>query len=460
MTEHHPPEEVREFAGWLRGLAALIDQDGGWYGVFRQRDPDGLRACLAGAEVPPWDVVEALLQDLAAVPGADPAWADAARARRLHEAAATAHDRRPGGRDALRQRLELMAHEQARAARRAAELVAELGTVPDGSAEAERLAHELAWLRDDHARATARITELGARLAAAQAPWFRQRARADRAPEPPAPAEARPASAEAKPAPAEAREERGRWGRGGARRRPRGARYAWLEEAAGEAGAADPLPELPNAAAPAPRGARFGGAAEPEPAQTPEAAPASAGPAPTADDHAARRSARETVAALLGLRAEGRGGEAHALLCEAALRPASWLPPLAVELERAGLVADWSTLLWEAASLPPARLASVAVELTTAGRESDARGLLRQGVAGPPGDTAAVVLEFDDSGRQAHARSLVEALVRSRTAEDTARFAAHAPDRLVPQVLSAARTVPDAQERAIVHALRVAGLTA
>jgi len=64
---------VREFANYLDGLLARLDQGGGWCGVFWQRDPDGMQACLDGREVPPWDVVEALLQDLAAEYGPGPA---------------------------------------------------------------------------------------------------------------------------------------------------------------------------------------------------------------------------------------------------------------------------------------------------------------------------------------------------------------------------------------------------
>ncbi|RST02724.1 hypothetical protein EF905_34635, partial [Streptomyces sp. WAC05374] len=174
MTVHHLPEEVAAFARRLGGLVAELDEGAGWYGVFRQRDPDGMRACLDGTEVPPWDVVEALLQDLAAArertAGAGTVPAETVRVRELHAAAVAAYDRRPGGRAALHRRLALMEREQAGAARRGQELVALLATVPEGSPEADRLAHDLAWVRDDHARATARVEELGARLAALPEP--------------------------------------------------------------------------------------------------------------------------------------------------------------------------------------------------------------------------------------------------------------------------------------------------
>ncbi|ORT58309.1 hypothetical protein [Streptomyces sp. CB03238] len=441
MTVHHLPEEVEVFARHLGLLVAELDEGGGWYGVFRQRDPDGMRACLDGAEVPPWDVVESLLQDLAAVrggalPGSEAAVrAETVRVRHLHAAAAAAHDRRPGGREALRERLALMVREQAGAVRRGEELVALLGTVPEGSPDAERLAHDLAWVRDDHARATARIEELGARLAAlpeAPAPAPRGRSRT---------------VAGAKP-----------------RKRPRGARYAWLEDVDEDAlpDAApepDPVPDLPPTAA-APRGARFGGGPghggpererqQPEPEQPYEN-----------PDEAARRAAHDTVTALLRLRAEGRGGEAHALLCEAAAWPAARLPLLAAELHRAGLAPDWATLLWEAASLPPERLVDLSGALTAAGRDQDARQLLRQGVARPTAETAAAVLALHEAGRAEEAQALIDAFVRSRTAEDAARLAAYAPYRLVPHLLAAARALAatsPSRERDLVHALRVAGL--
>ncbi|MYR42740.1 hypothetical protein GTW67_12060, partial [Streptomyces sp. SID5910] len=65
MAVEQLPGRVREFARYLSGLLARLDPGTGWCAVFGQRDPDGMRACLDGREVPPWDVVEALLQDLA-----------------------------------------------------------------------------------------------------------------------------------------------------------------------------------------------------------------------------------------------------------------------------------------------------------------------------------------------------------------------------------------------------------
>ncbi|MFD5544936.1 hypothetical protein ACFWIJ_45910, partial [Streptomyces sp. NPDC127079] len=73
MTVDQLPGRMREFANYLDGLLARLDQGGGWCAVFWRRDPDGMLACLGGREVPPWDVVTALLQDFAAAHGPEAA---------------------------------------------------------------------------------------------------------------------------------------------------------------------------------------------------------------------------------------------------------------------------------------------------------------------------------------------------------------------------------------------------
>uniref|UniRef100_UPI001586199E UL36 very large tegument protein n=1 Tax=Streptomyces sp. TRM64462 TaxID=2741726 RepID=UPI001586199E len=341
------------------------------------------------------------------------------------------------------------------AADRSRELVTLLGATPEGTDRAERLAHELAWLRDDHTRATARVTELHARLTRLP-PDPRDHHPAPPRHEPPGTAapsgpfgHAHPAEPADRPVPDRAV---------AGRRRPRGARYAWLDDDA-DAAAPAPSPEvgaLPglSGAAAGPRGARFGGADAPSPEPAPVPAPE---PEPGPGD---RASVARAVTALQELRAQSRTGEAHALLCEAARWPAPRLPLLADALHAAGLDADWATLLWEAASLPTDRLAALAGALAGAGRGNDARQLLRQGVARPGEDTAAAVLALHGNGRDAEARALVETLVDARPPEDAARFAAQSPARLVPQVLDAVRAVAPAREPAFVHALRVAGLVA
>ncbi|MER6998783.1 hypothetical protein [Streptomyces sp. NPDC000410] len=480
MVVDQLPPDVGLFARYLRRVTARLDRGGGWYGVFWQRDPEGLFACLEGSEIPPWDVVESLLHDLAAD------GAETARARALHTAAAAAHDRRPTGREDLGRRLELMRREKAQAAERGEELLRRLTALPEGSPEYRRLAHDLSWTNDDHTRATARCTELSARLAALPPDEPDLPDEPDR-PYPPDPADPldrlhRP-EPEAPPVP---RVPEARRGRGGGRRRPRGARYAWLEEdeqasesagpaaegiggiggVGGVGGEAVGLGAMPVTAS-RPRGARYGGAAveadegvpfEERPAAGPRGAgPAVTGPPVTSADEDTWGAAAETVALLGRLRAEGRSGEAHAVLCEAAAQPAGRLPMLAAELHRAGLGADWATLLWEAASLPPEQLVAAAVALADAGRADDCGQLLRQGVARPAGEVAAAVLLLADAGR-GEAAMLLEAFLRVRTPEEAARIAATDPRRLVPQLLAAARAVSPDRERDLVHALRVAGL--
>ncbi|MGO4427973.1 hypothetical protein AB4Z54_56990, partial [Streptomyces sp. MCAF7] len=162
---------VEEFARYLRALTRRLDAEQGWYGVFAQRDPEGMRACLDGREVPPWDVVQALLQDLSAQRGPDVAKEAATRAAALYRASVTVYDTTVGGRTALQGRLEAMLREQRHAAKRERELHA---AVRDATAEAdadarERLSTNLAWARDDWERATARCEELRARLTALDA---------------------------------------------------------------------------------------------------------------------------------------------------------------------------------------------------------------------------------------------------------------------------------------------------
>ncbi|WP_406144607.1 hypothetical protein [Streptomyces sp. NBC_01012] len=459
VTVHQDPWEIRAFAQYLRGLCARLDPGQGWYGVFCARDPDGMRACFDGAEVPPWDVVESLLQDLAAVHGTEFAAQESVTAAQLCAAASAAYDRRPGGQQALVDRLGVMLQEQSYAARRMRAAGADGAPAPDGDTEV------LAWARDDHARATARCAELRGRLAAVERTvpdsWFRGRgdasapgaARSTRtAPGPgsgPEPVSAPAPGPVPPPAPAATPVRK--------RRKPSGARFAGLEiEEDAEVGP-DPSdgPGLPVAARSdaVPHGARFSGFRAQD----------GAGPAArraTEPDPATRRAADDAVALLVRLRAEGRSGEAHGVLCEAAAWPPGHLPVLAVALHGAGLDADWATLLWEVSSLPPAELAASAGALAAAGRADDCGQLLRQGVARPAGEIADAVVALDLAGLEPEARALLGAYVRARTPEDAARVAEGGPRHLVPRLLAAAREVSEAREWDVVHALRVAGIAA
>ncbi|MGR8007309.1 hypothetical protein [Streptomyces hypolithicus] len=464
--------EVRDLAWYLRDLTELLDPGAGWCGLFWRRDPGGMRACLDGAEVPPWDVLEALLQDLApaAGHGVDAAGRGTGQVRALHAAAAAAHDRRPGGREVLAERLTAVRGQWAHAARREAELAER------GDPQAPGLDAELAWVRDDLERAAARCGELGARLAALDGgpdgpqPRFSTREAllphpaASRSPRLPDGLQCPDADAPdipgLRPGPrsanaGEADNVRRARGAGthpeapepaaGAsrKRRPRGARYAGMEADAGDTGAV-----LPSAAVSAPRGARFAGAEEPE-------APPVA--VPGEDPDAVALAVSHAVAALARLRAQGRTGEAHALLCEAASWPPARLPVLADALHHVGLGADWATLLWEAASLPLDQVAAAAGALDAAGLAEDGRQLRRQGVARPAVAVAAALLALDETGRPHEVRALADAFVRVRTPEDAALATLSDPRRLSPLLLEAARQVSRGRYHDVVHALRVAG---
>ncbi|MEV4945458.1 UL36 very large tegument protein [Streptomyces sp. NPDC053755] len=458
MTVYQLPAEMAAFAGCLRDLAARLKPDEGWYGVFVSREPEGLRACFDGTEVMPWDLVASLLQDA----GEDPAGPHTVRARALYAAAAAAHDRRPGGAEALRERRELRERERRYAERRLLELGARLGAAP-ASPEAPRLRNELAWCRDDHSRATARIAALTTRLARLTATGEGGPATgaAPESPARPGPvAVTAPATGITFAPGADPGGATGAAGRGApatparvadpapVKRRPRGARYAWMDEDE-EVPPAVAVPHAAMDAAAAPRGARFGGSAT---------TAASRPRTPSADAvEEAARAAGNAVYALGRLRAQGRSGEAHALLCEALAGPPDWLPALAAELHRAGLGADWSTLLWEAATLPPGPLAAVAGALADAGRDQDCDQLLRQGVARPVDELAGACAALRAEGRHREARALLAAFVRVHAPEEAARLAGVDPRTLVPQLLDAAGSVSPACARDLAHALRVAG---
>ncbi|MFG2995279.1 hypothetical protein [Streptomyces sp. NPDC048340] len=513
----------------MQGLTQRLDPGTGWYGEFLRRDPEGMRACLDGAAMPPWDVLESLLGDLAAARGAEFAEREARHAARLRAAAVAVWDRLPGGVEELRTLLAAAAAQRAASETALRVLSVQLAEAVD-RAQADAVARELAWTRDDALRAAARHQDLSARLATVLAPppgteplpaVPRQRPAAT-TPAPPLPAAAPPAPAgprwgaapagtdasapaggawdpaaapvapaaegpwEAAPAGAgagaapggPARPEagpgaaepgtgaapvgraEGRWLRGA--RRGGGARYAG---AAAPEPPADPVPPGHSEHGTAPRGARFGRPrAEPVPPGHPEhaAAPRGAGHAPAEPEPdpdpagPAPDAVGDLVARLVALRAQGRSGEAHALLCVAAAWPAGRLPDLAAELTRAGLAADWATLLWEVASLPPEHLAAAAAVLGEAGRAADCDALLRQGAARPPAEIAEAALALGAAGRTREADALLGAFVRLRTAEESARLARRDPQWFGPRLLRAAEALPGTHHRDLVHALRVA----
>ncbi|WP_443045905.1 hypothetical protein [Streptomyces sp. KY75] len=442
-------------------MTARLDPGRGWYGVFTRRDPQGMRSCLDGVEILPWDVVESLLADLAEVHGAYFAEQVSVRAAALYSASAAAHDRRPGGRQELVHRLELMIREQGRAAERLR--TAGAGGVDPADPEA------VAWAHDDHRRASARCAELRKRLAAVTVPHPRAGAGPERVP---GPAPEREVAPEPVPnpvpesAPASGGGEAPGWSRsrrpaaGPApepaprRKKPRGARFAGLDVDDEEATAYAPRPFPPcphprRRAAP-PRavpgsavGLRRRRRRRPRPRR-------SAGPGRRRGRGRRRRAARPAAGRGAQRRGPCRalrgGGLARAPAAGAGGRPVP------------GLAADWTTLLWEASSLPPAGFAAAAGALAAAGRDEDCGLLLRQGVARPAAEVAEAVLALDGAGREGEARALLGAFVRVRTPQEAAELAGGGGDRVLPHLLAAAREVSVEREWDLIHALRVAGV--
>ncbi|MER5485718.1 hypothetical protein ABT024_21210, partial [Streptomyces sp. NPDC002812] len=154
---------IGQLSGYMRGLTQRLDPGTGWYGEFLRRDPEGMRACLDGAAMPPWDVLESLLGDLAATTGAVAIARETQYAAGLRAAAVGVWDRLPGGVEELRTLLASAAEQQARARAALRVLSARLAESAD-PAEAEALSRELSWTRDDAGRAAARHEDLAARL--------------------------------------------------------------------------------------------------------------------------------------------------------------------------------------------------------------------------------------------------------------------------------------------------------
>lgn len=469
-----PARATTEFTYYFRSLVAALGQRPGWYGVFAEREPGAARAFAVGADVPPWDVVRAVLHDLAAGHGTAPDEAELARARVLHRAAVTAWDAVPGAEAALRARLEAtvrardLAHVREREAARARDQTA---LDPLGPAVAARLANILAWARDDRERATARCEELRERIAALAPDWA-----------PPKPASV--------PLPVPDRGARAAsWGAGipGEKRvrggtGPRGARFAGAYEDPDETAV---MPERPAVAVgpgvgavaePAPRGARFAGApagplgTRPQPAPETPAADATprgarfagapvavAPPKPHLTDPRRTADARAEAVRLGDLRRTGQTGAAYIVLCEAAEGPADRLPYLVRELERAGLAADVATLLWETAAQPPTPLAAAAAALAAEGRPEECRTLLHQAAARPPADIAAVAAVLTSTHRTAEAGELLETVARARPTEDSTAIVRTHPTLAEPLVTAAER-ISKSRRRDIVAALRRANL--
>ncbi|MDT0344020.1 hypothetical protein [Streptomyces litchfieldiae] len=448
LAQHEPAQRemaarLAAFTAELRAVTSALDPEDGWYAAFARRSAEELGAWLAGRELPPWDVVADLLQDLAGSRG--PAVAEQAglRLRAGYEAAARAQDALPGSRESLTRRLGELDRTERACRLRERQLAAALDAARQAGqpGEADRLGTLRLWAQDDEERLLSRRAELRARLA-----QLGQRATA-----PPASGTAQagePAAREAaarEAAPPKARKPA---------RKPRGARFAGLEEEAAPS-AAPPAVPLPEPAAPEatpmPSGSRFAGALREAPAKAGRKRRAT----PTEED---REVARQTARQLRQLRSEGQSGAAHILLCATAGGPPVQLPVVLAELERTGLASDMAMLLWEAASLPPGPLAAAAEALAAAGRERDCGQLLRQGAARPAREAGTIAAELHAAGHVSEAVTLLAALVQARTAEEAAAAATSAPDVVVPLLLDAARQVSPRHHYAVTSELRRAGV--
>ncbi|MET9857591.1 hypothetical protein ABZY57_32295, partial [Streptomyces sp. NPDC006450] len=156
---------IGQLSRYMRGLTQRLDPGSGWYGEFLRRDPEGMRACLDGAAMPPWDVLESLLGDLVPSVGPEALARETQYAAGLRAGAVGVWDRLPGGVEELHTLLASAAEQRARARAALRALSARLAETTD-PAEAEALSRELSWTRDDHARATARHEDLATRLEA------------------------------------------------------------------------------------------------------------------------------------------------------------------------------------------------------------------------------------------------------------------------------------------------------
>ncbi|RBM20779.1 hypothetical protein [Streptomyces sp. PT12] len=447
------------FTAELRAVTDVLDPEAGWYGAFARRGAQELDVWLTGRDLAPWDAVADLLQDLAGARGTAAAQEAGRRLRSGYEAAAAAQDALPTSREALSRRLA----ELDRAERGLRDRLRQLGAGHEAARragmqeEADRLATLLLWAQDDEERVLSRRSELRGRLAALRA---RERERADGEGEAPehgpehgpehVEERAEERASERKPERKGAREPE-RKTAPAQRKRPRGARFAGLDDEAVPSAApvAEPSAEPGPAVAPPPTGSRFAGALG-EAARRPRLQP-------SPED---RRAAHETAERLRRLRAEGQSGAAHVTLSEAVTGPPVRVPVLMAELEHTGMTSDLSLLLWEAASLPPVPLAAVADALAEAGRGRDCGQLLRQSAARPAPEAGTIAAELSSAGHAKEAVELLAAIVQARSAGEAARAATGAPSPhlVVPLLLDAAYQVSPGHYYAVTSELRRAGV--
>lgn len=439
-------EAQARFTFWFRSVVAALGERTGWYGVFASREPQAARTYESGAEVPPWDVVLAVLHDLAARGGGLVDNAVAERARAMHREAVAAWDAAPGAREALRARLDAATRARDLAVLREREAVRALdhASATPSAPNAGRLTNVLAWARDDRERATARHADLRTRLAALSgapelpADWFRPAAH----PGPTGPAgSATPAAPATQAARTAAGRPAPRWGEQEPRS-PHQSPQAARSPAPPPPGAfgETPAPEPPPAAEASrrsarkkpkdrgrPRGARFAGAFEEdtgtEEPPPPELPGTSAAPVATESLRGARFAgapeggARPAVTAP-GV-AESPRGARFAGAGEVREAPAAvvedprWAAQARQEAARLGaLRQDGHTgaayvVLCEAAEGPAARLPYLVRELERTGLGADVATLLWEVAALPPGPLAAAAAELAAAGRAEDCKTLL-----------------------------------------------------
>lgn len=406
MPHTRPPDPMASFTTWFQAITSGLSPSQGWYAVFLRRDPQGMRASLSGAGVPPWDIVASLLQDMN--PTGDPGPGAQEDALRLHRAALREHTLR-SGRPALVNRLENALLERHKAERNLAALASR-------NTE-QRDPQQVPWAQDVHRRAVQRCTELHRCLADLDdAASVLEEAPPEASVAPSVPNDSAPA----------VHGTRSRAGRIGASLTSLG--LGLLQGPSVQSG--------------------FMLDSEPDQQEETEEDPALA----ASDWRWGRR-----VAWQLGLlRANGSGGQAHMLLCETVTGAARRLPLLAQALEETGQPAEVSVLVWEIGSLPPGLLAEAMVAFVDHGRNGDVALLLRQSSARQPADLADLVASLVAAGRAAEATLVLQYVVRSRPREfavDLARIDA----TVVPLLLKAAGKVSEPHQLQVHYALRLAG---
>lgn len=452
---------IREFTYYFRALAGSLGEDGGWFAVLARRDPGSVRAYLDGVDLPPWDVVLAVLHDVAAQRSAQVSPDETARARRLHRAAAAEQDAALDAEAELRSRLDDMQRQRQYAVLREREAAHSIRLGSHDPGRKERLVNAYAWARDDRERAAARCQELQARLDAViqrrkTAQGSRPRPPYGRVPAPRSPERTAAAAVGAGPGPSalddifaappqadpsdERRPGSGRPARGKqGRARYGGARFAGAPESVVEASvpvpgvsAAAPTEQSGSArpAAAKPGGTRYGGArfaGAPE-SQVEATLPVAEPLTGVADGESA---------ALRGARFAGGAGTEEAVRRAAAERAATeererreaLVAQARVLVERldqaraAGASGEVYILVSEAAAGAAERLALVAGLLERAGHHADVATLLWEAAAQPPRQMAAAAAALSEAGRDADCRSLLNQAA-ARSAPEVAATAA------------------------------------